>query len=369
MSKARQLADLGNVYDDGALSNRNLIINGAMQVAQRGTSISPTGAAQGMHLDRFSAYGADGEMDYAQSTEAPSGFYYSVSVSPNTANASPAASDFRVTMRHKIEGYNASPTGWGTSNGKTCTLSFWMKTNKTGIHPWFVTNTTQTTTFQSFINVTNTDWNYYTKEIPAPSSSDAFNLGTNAVGIDIQFNFGGLGSTYTTISSTDSTMNTWTGASPKWGLSDGVNFDDSTSNQLYMTGFQFEVGDTATPFEHRSYGDELQRCKRYFERFNYADDKYTSIVCYNESTSHARGSCPFTVEKRAVPTMTATSSAWAAVSTGTTGTAQSIAADHLTTTNARVYITNSNSTLVDGGASHIRNIFNDDAHISFDAEL
>ena len=131
MTKARQLADLGNVYDDGALSNRNLIINGAMQVAQRGTTGTSTAGGY-LSVDRFSyvrsAYTPS--ITRSQETDSPSGFSNSYKALTSTAASVP--SNGYTSIFQYIEAQNLQHLEYGSSTAKTVTLSFWAKSNVTG---------------------------------------------------------------------------------------------------------------------------------------------------------------------------------------------------------------------------------------------
>ena len=125
MSKARGLADLGNVYNDGALSNRNKVINGAMQVAQRGTSVAGKSDALYHTVDRFVNNTTTGAVwTYTQESDAPSGFSKSFKCEVTTANASPAISYYSV-IQHRLEGQNLQSIAKGTSDANPVTVSFW----------------------------------------------------------------------------------------------------------------------------------------------------------------------------------------------------------------------------------------------------
>ena len=133
MSKARELAELGAVYDSGALSNRNLIINGAMQVAQRGTSHAAV-ANLAFTLDRFSfSHSQDGAFTVTQDSSGPDGFANSLKLDVTTADSSLAAGQY-LLMEHKIEAQNLQQLAFGTSSAKNFTLSFYVKSNKTGTY-------------------------------------------------------------------------------------------------------------------------------------------------------------------------------------------------------------------------------------------
>ena len=140
MSKARDLADLGAVTDrldtvgasDGALSNRNLIINGAMQVAQRGTSASL--ASGNFTVDRFKLQSTnldelDGTM--TQDSDAPSGFSNSLKITTTTAETSIAADEYFYVTQF-IEAQNLQQLSFGNSSAKSITVSFWTKSTQTG---------------------------------------------------------------------------------------------------------------------------------------------------------------------------------------------------------------------------------------------
>jgi len=259
MSKARGLADLGNVYDDGALSNRNLIINGAMQVAQRGTSTSGTTGAGYFAADRWDKGNVSlGTWTVSQETDAPDGFSNSMKYLCTTADASPAASGY-LTFRQRIEGQNTQHLKFGTPDAVNMTCSFWVKSNVTGTYTLALEHDRgggengKTYT----INAADT-WEYKTLTYSGQTTTAIPN--DNAVGLELQF-WLSTGSTYNGGTFTEDTYTTTAAnrVSPNQ-----ANLASATSNYWQITGVQLEVGDTATPFEHRSYGDELARCQRYY---------------------------------------------------------------------------------------------------------
>jgi len=254
-SKARGLADLGNVYDDGALSNRNLIINGAIQVAQRGTSFTPSGAATTYTLDRFSFYQNAGTVGVDQATDSPDGFEYSLKCEVDATGS--VASGTILQIGQPIEGYNLAPLDWnGGSNPQPATASFWVKSSETGVYGFRIRLGGAGTFIKEFtINSSNT-WEHKTVSIPA--CPYAIPNKTNGVGIFVGVQLVS-GSTY--YAASDGVWQTadaygTSGMDNDWITTSGATF--------YITGVQLEVGDTATPFEHRSYGQELARCQRYY---------------------------------------------------------------------------------------------------------
>ena len=270
MSKARGLADLGNAFDDGALSNRNLIINGAMQVAQRGTSSTNDTAGTYYTVDRFKAASSVnlGSFDTEQSSDFPNGFSSSLKFSVNTAGSGTTNTE-QTFVEHLIEGQNLQHLAYGTSNAQKLTLSFWAKSSETGNKVlWFYQPSAARHYAQTFALSQANTWEKFTILIPADTSGVISN--NNGRGFYVRFVLdAGTG---------------YTGGIPDGGwvsLSNGryggvANFMQDASNEFYITGVQLEVGDTATPFEHRSYGDELARCQRYYYRL-YKTQAYQNL--------------------------------------------------------------------------------------------
>ena len=311
MSKAAELAAL--IGSQSALSNRNLIINGAMQVAQRSTSETGLGGASGYFtLDRFKApVTSSGRFTMAQTaiTDLP-GFANALHLDCTTADTSIAA-DENLIIEHKFEGQDLQRLQKGTSSAKPITVSFYAKANAafTFVVELYDLDNTRNIT-QKF--TTSTSWTRHTLTFPGDTSG-AFD-DDNAASMNINFwlhsgtTFGGTGGTFV-----DNTWGTPTNANRTSGIS---SFFSSTDNDLKITGVQLEVGEQATPFEHRSYGDELARCQRYYEKtYPYATTPGTAssyntinalgMAGMDEETSGQRYmTFPWMVEKRAAPTLT-----------------------------------------------------------------
>ena len=244
----------------GQLSHRNLIINGAMKISQRGTSFADS--ANGSYtLDRFLIQNSSGTPAFTvtQDTDAPHGFNNSLKVACTTADASPASGSFS-RIRHTIEAQDLQPLAKGTSSAKASTLSFYVKTNKTGVYTVFVYDDDNNRMFSASYTVSDTNWNRYTIIIPADTTG-AIN-DDNGAGFVIHWGLS-LGSNRTS-GSLASNWATYSTANEHVG---NVNFADNTSNVWAITGVQLEVGDTVTSFEHRSFTEELTRCYRYYRRF------------------------------------------------------------------------------------------------------
>ena len=281
------------VPTQGQLSNRNIIINGAMQVAQRAASASgsfTTAAYPTCDRWQFAAYNTD-QLSMTITQEAMNsvnGFGKYLKMSPGTAESGGAANEY-VNMRYIIEAQDCQQLEWGTLSAKSATLSFWVKSTVTGTACVNFTKNDSTSyqiTRTYTINVANT-WEYKTLTIPGLTASGIAN--DNGEGITIYWFFD-AGSSYKSSNSTS------------WGtLSDGgfayghsANFIDSTSTNWNITGVQFEVGPVATPFEHRSFAQELQLCKRYFNMYSrtHADSGNEAFIANGFFWSNSRFMAP-----------------------------------------------------------------------------
>jgi hypothetical protein len=342
--------------------NRNVIINGAMKVAQRGTSFSSVGNVY--TLDRFQMYkqntGAAFTITQSSVTDL-AGFANALKVDCTTADTS-LASNEQGYISYFAEGQDLQGFEKGFSTAKGFALSFYVKTNKTGLYTVTIFDRDNTRKVNGSYTVADTNWNRYTINFPADTTGKFDD--NNASSLEIFFNL------YAGADTNTGTLYTAWQASADAGSTTGqVNFADSTSNDWEITGIQLEVGDTATDFEHRTFDDEYRKCLRYYERWDFPDTgDYSTVLMYNESTDQARGPLNCTVYKRANPAFSATASSWGAISTGSSGTAVSISATNLKPWGCRIEITKSNSTLIDGGAAYLR-CLNSGAHIALDAEL
>jgi len=260
--EAGRLAD--NVFNVVG-ANKNLIINGAMQVAQRGTShsLAHDGNTGLWTLDRFAVNmsGADQwDCTVTQSSGAPDGFANSLLVTTGTPETTIDANEY-FSVQHKIEAQNLQHIDSGTSSAKALTLSFWVRSSQTGTFAFSIYKGDQTARGISAtytISSANT-WEYKTIAIPGDTGGGGID-NDNGNGWNLYL-FLAAGSDWT---STDSTswINYVTTGLAYGHAQNGVITTASATWQI--TGVQLEVGSVATPFEHRSYGDELARCQRYY---------------------------------------------------------------------------------------------------------
>jgi len=295
MSKAAELAAL--IGSGQAQGNKNLIINGAMQVAQRGSSTGHTSGYGGPDRFQFDRSGA-AAVTLSQDTSVPSGqgFSNSFKIDVTTADSSLAAGDYAL-FQHRVEAQNLQHLLYGTSEAKRVTLQFWVKSAKTGVH---------------IVGLNAHDAGYYNNQSYTIASAntwqkvimtfDGYQSGAinNDNGIGFAINWWlAAGSTYSggTLSS-----NTWHNTQANRAVGQ-VNVMDSTSNEWYITGIQLEIGETATPFEHRSFSDELFRCQRYLYRLEIDSDAVGFINLTGWNTNDAYGPILYPVEMRSAPTL------------------------------------------------------------------
>ena len=266
-----QLDNAGHVTVDGqqmptagALSNRNLIHNGAMNVAQRDTSTTGVGATNNVFpcVDRFKIFSANtaGRMTVSQDSDAPAGFANSMKMATTTADTSIAAGEL-FGFRYTFEGQDLQMLDKGASGAKQVTLSFYVKANAAATYTLELHDVTNTRHNTQNFSVT-TSWSRV--ELTFAADTTGTLTSDNADRFRVNWWLHG-GSTYT---GGTFTSNTWAARSNGNMInSSDTSIFDSTSRTLFITGVQLEVGEKATPFEHRSYGDELARCMRYCQRY------------------------------------------------------------------------------------------------------
>ena len=271
---------------------RNLIINGDMQIAQRGTSISGI-TGSGFHtIDRFyTTLSSLGTWTHTQSTDVPSGqgFASSYKMECTTADASPAASDYKI-WSHKIEAQMLQHLKFGTSSAEKLTVSFWVKSNKTATYILEFQQPDADRISSNAFTINSADtWEKKTITIDGDTSGTINN--DNGSGLELNFWFG-AGTTFTS-GTLSSAWAAKVSANRCVGIS---NLADSTSNYINITGVQLEVGEGASDFEFLPYDVQLQRCQRYYE----ISGLYQTVAM----ASGSRFPAYFATTKRATPTMT-----------------------------------------------------------------
>ena len=291
-------------------ANPSLIVNGAMQVAQRAASVAGITAGGYKALDRFDIdLSSAGTWTISQDTDVPAGFGSSMKFLCTAADASLGSTD-RIAFRQKFEGQDLQQLKKGTTAAKTFTVSFYVKSNKTGTYilEFYDLNNSRHIN-KSYTIISAATWEYKTITFDADTNG-AFDNDPNA-SAQLQF-WLGAGSAYTS----GSLQTSW-GANVTANRAVGnVNLADSTSNEWQITGVKLELGSTATDFEHRSFSDELQRCMRFYEKsyaysvapgtaVSYPSNIGITVRGMDEETSGQRYiTNTMRVEKRADPTNT-----------------------------------------------------------------
>ena len=244
-----------------ALSHHNKLINGAMQIAQRGTSSTSNGIKT---VDRWdtTASGMD-QLAFTQKqvTDSPDGFSNSYEIDITTAESAQAGDEY-MRIQQKIEAQDLQYLSYGTSSAKNVTVSFWVKAYQTGdyVVNFYSQDGSRQITRTYTVNASAT-WEYKSVTIPGDTSGTINN--DNGAGIHLAF-IVIADSGYRTTDST-SWINYTDGG---YGYGQTVNLGSSTDNYWKITGVQFEAGPVATPFEPRSFGETLSLCQRYFQRVN-----------------------------------------------------------------------------------------------------
>jgi hypothetical protein len=282
----------------GGFAMRNRIINGAMVIDQRNAGASVTPATGAYTLDRWITYvGAASKLSIQRSSTAPTGFTNSALITSLSAYTVGASETF--LFGQKIEGFNFADMGWGTANAATVTLSFWVRSSLTGTFGGSLGNGADNRwyPFSYTISAANT-WEQKTLTI-AGDTSGTWVGATNGIGLNVYFNLG-TGATYS------GTAGSWTGTTyySSTGATSVVGTNGAT---FYITGVQLEKGSTATSFDYRPYGTELQLCQRYFQSWGgTANYEYIGIGCA-QVTNIATIVVPMQVQMRAAPALAVSS--------------------------------------------------------------
>ena len=289
----------GVTPNSDVVKGRNLIINGAMTIDQRngGAVVSN---ANGYVTDRWTLakYGpGGGAYSGQQVSDAPDDFDHSLKVTITTANAG-TTNDYWQAFQ-TVEGFNSKHLKWGTSAAKTVTVSFWVKSSVTGTYSFAFFNNgfnsgnrALATTYT--INAANT-WEYKTLTINGDGTAGASYWGTtNVQGVGCYWDLG-CGD------SQNIPADTWTSANAR-RVAGSVKLIQTANATWQITGVKLEVGSVATAYDHRSYGEELNLCLRYFEKINYANTEFVALGVSNTTTT-ANANLEYT-KKRVAPSVT-----------------------------------------------------------------
>ena len=280
------------ISSDVAQLGKNLVINGAMQVAQRGTSFATLTATQ-YTLDRWEWIDSGttaGAVTITQDTDVPTvaqagtKFMNSLKIDVTTAEDI-ASGDAALYLSHKIEARDCTRFGHGATGAQSGRLSFWFKSTKTGIFAVNLDRNDATKKFSTEFTVGTADtWEFHEVTIPGDTGGTAI-ADDSGIGLALQFMMA-VGATGKT-----STANAWNASgATELATANQVNLLDNAANNVFITGVQFEVGSNTTDFEHTSYADQFRRCSRYLQQWNdsggvsgiiasgYADSTTTAFI-------------------------------------------------------------------------------------------
>ena len=291
----------GNNYPSaGSLGNRNKIINGAMVIDQRnaGAAVTIDTTANIYTVDRWigSGQATDGVFTVDQTTDAPAGFTNSLRITVTTADASIGATQ-NYLLQQFVEGFNAADLDFGKSSAKDVTLSFWVRSSLTGTFGGALGNSANDRAYPFTYSISSANtWEYKTITIAGDTTGTW--LTDNGRGLALRFQIG-VGSSRVAASGA------WTGTPSIFGATGATNIIETLNATWDITGVQLEAGDVSTPFEHRSYGQELALCQRYYEVGRLYGSAYHNTVTANANDYFQATYC-FKQTKRAAPTVAST---------------------------------------------------------------
>jgi hypothetical protein len=324
----------------GTYGFKNRIINGAMVIDQRNAGASVTvssTSALTYGVDRWFGYGNVGSkfsiQQNAGSVTPPAGFSNYFGATSSSAY-SVGSGDYFV-IGQKIEGYNIADLGFGTANAKTITLSFQVYSSLTGTFGGAVCNGAQTRSYPFTFTVSSANtWTPITITIAGDTGGTW--VSTNAAGLNLWF---GLGE-----------GSTWTGTAGSWSSNDyrgatgAVNVVSTNGATFYLTGVQLEKGSTATSFDYRPYGTELQLCQRYCQKALGVANQQSPWVFSAASTTEVTGNYQYVVPMRTAPSLTVVGSSFQLIdAAGNVPASGTIGLDNTNDNSTRIYSTGSSS--------------------------
>jgi hypothetical protein len=288
---------------DNNVNFRNIIINGDMSIAQRGTSTTGLQNSPEYLIDRWSYRRAgtftSATFSMAQSTDVPSGQGFAKSTKIDcTATESSLPANVFAGFNQRFEGQNLQYLKKGTSSAESLTASFWVKSNKTGTYILQLRDIDNSRAISKSYTISSADtWEKKTITFAGDTTGAFDNDANNSLEFFFYFS---AGSDYTS-----GTLQTSWGSEVDANRAVGqVNLADSTSNEWYITGVQLEAGTTASDFEFLPVDVNLQRCMRYYEKSS--EFAYFKPISNSISNLEVYDAVYYMVEKRATPTLTIT---------------------------------------------------------------
>jgi hypothetical protein len=315
--------------------NRNLLYNGAMQVHQRGTSTTGITTDGFYTADRWKAtFATLGTWTQTVESDAPtgSGLRKSLKMLCTTADAAPAAGDLLI-INQPLEGQDVQRVAKGTASAQQLTLSFWVKANVTGTYACELLDGDNSRGVSATYSVSaSATWEKKTITFPADTTGafDNDNGGSLTVswwlGAGTTFTSGTLATTWASLTSANRAVGQ-------------TNLAAATNNYWQITGVQLEVGPVATPFEFKSYGQELRECQRYYFRATVNAGSRAFANGHNVSTTQGYAVQHFPVPMRSNPS-----------ALETTGTASDYHITHANTNTALSAVPSISATTETAGA-------------------
>jgi len=259
MTKAAELAKMGEVLTNSQIGGRrNIVINGAMQVAQRGTSSTGLGATSGYYTldrNRLTFSGTAGRLTMTQTADGPSGFANCLKLDCTTADTSVAAGEILI-LGQNFEGQDLQQFKKGTSDAEKITVSFYVKGNANATYTCELYDNDNSRSIAQEFSVT-ASWTRVVLTFNNETSNALDNDNASSLSLHLWLHGG------STFAGGTFASNTWHTTNANRLSDSQSSFFDSTDRTFFITGIQMEVGSQATPFEHRSFGEELALCQRY----------------------------------------------------------------------------------------------------------
>ena len=298
MTKAAELAKMGEVLTNNQIGGRrNIIINGAMNVAQRGTSSTGLGASSGYFtVDRFNhAFDATaGRLTSSQVASGLNGFGNALKLECTTADTSVAAGELFI-IQQRIEGQDLQQLKKGTSDAEQVTLSFYAKVVGSSTDIVVELEDADNSRHVAKLFTLTTSWARYTYTFPADTTGTLDDDNANSFLVNFWLH---AGSTY----NSGTLATSWASKTEANRAVGADSFFSSTDNELFLTGVQLEVGSTATPFEHRSFGEELELCQRYYKDYGRDGSSILRVVLTGNGGTNPLGGFIYAKPMRASPT-------------------------------------------------------------------
>ena len=367
MTKAAELAKMGEVITNGQVGGRrNIVINGAMKVAQRSDGVTGIGASGGYFtVDRYKTIisGTSGRFTMSQETITDlAGFGNALKINCTTADTSVASGEYYI-LSQLFEGQDVQQLKKGTSDAEKVTVSFYVKGNASATYSLELEDTDNGRRNSQTFAVT-TSWNRVSLTFNGDTTGTLNNDNANSFNINFWLHAGSdfTGGTFSN--------NSWGTGTNTRASSSQTSIFDSTDRQFFLTGLQMELG-TATPFEHRSFGEELELCQRYYFRINPTDSYQRYCYMSYTTATAAEGVLNFPTRMRTEPSFenTGTSTNYAIYIQGNVRAISSSLSIGAASGDDRITLTGNTSSGDTGVVGQFLANNNTSAFIAFSAEL